>query len=383
MKKILHFLHLWLGIGSGLIVFILAVTGCIYAFQVEIQDATQSFRFVEPQKKAFLSPSEFKVIAEKALPDKKLHSVQYADAKTAVVITFFNFDPEYYYLMFANPYTGEILETRNMNSDFFRFILMGHYYLWLPPTIGQPIAASATLIFVFMLLSGLVLWWPKNKAALKQRFKVKWDAQWRRKNYDLHNVLGFYAIPVALIIACTGLIMGFQWFSKSVYWATSGGQSMTPYYEPESKGKPDASRKIPVIDFLWKKTMAENPTAQTIEMHYPETPKSTIAAVTNPIAGTYYKVDYIYYDQYSLKQIPVTHNFGRYHDELTLANKIMRMNYDIHIGAIIGLPGKILAFIISLITASLPVTGFIIWWGRRKKSKKTKVRVGVKKELVR
>jgi uncharacterized iron-regulated membrane protein len=381
MKKILHFLHLWLGMGSGLIVFILAVTGCIYAFQQEIQEATQSFRYVEPQKKPFLPPSEFRVIAERALPNKKIHSVQYADNKTAVVITFFNFNPEYYYLMYANPYTGEILETRNMDSDFFRFILMGHYYLWLPPAIGQPIAASATLIFVFMLLSGLVLWWPKNKAAIKQRFKVKWNAQWRRKNYDLHNVLGFYSIPIALIIACTGLIMGFQWFSKSVYWATSGGQSMTQYYEPESTGKRVSNDKTPIIDVLWKKTIAENPTAQTIEMHYPETAKSTIAAVTNPLDGTFYKADYIYYDQYSLKQIPVTHNFGRYHDELTLANKIMRMNYDIHIGAIMGLPGKILAFIISFITAGLPVTGFMIWWGRRKKSKKSKVKIGVKKEL--
>jgi uncharacterized iron-regulated membrane protein len=43
------------------------------------------------------------------------------------------------------------------------------------------------------------------------------------------------------------------------------------------------------------------------------------------------------------------------------------MNYDIHVGAILSLPGKILAFFASLICASLPVTGFIIWWGRRKK----------------
>ena len=383
MKKVIHFLHLWLGLGSGLIVFILAVTGCIYAFQEEIQNATQSYRYVEPQKKPFLPPSEFRVIAEKALPNKKIHSVQYADSKTAAVITYFSFEPEeYYYLVYANPYTGEVLKVKNMDSDFFRFILMGHYYLWLPPTIGQPIAASATLIFAFMLLSGLVLWWPKNKAALKQRFKVKWDAQWRRKNYDLHNVLGFYTIPIALIIAATGLIMGFQWFSKSVYWATSGGETLTPFYEVESKGQPGVMGEIPVLDILWKKTVAENPQAQTIEMHFPETPKSTIAAVTNPIAGTFWKCDYIYYDQYTMKQLPVTHNFGRYHDKLTLANKIMRMNYDIHIGAIIGLPGKILAFIISFITASLPITGFIIWWGRKKKDKKTKVRIGVKKELV-
>jgi uncharacterized iron-regulated membrane protein len=43
------------------------------------------------------------------------------------------------------------------------------------------------------------------------------------------------------------------------------------------------------------------------------------------------------------------------------------MNYDIHVGAILGFPGKVLAFLASLIAASLPVTGFMIWWGRRKK----------------
>jgi uncharacterized iron-regulated membrane protein len=46
------------------------------------------------------------------------------------------------------------------------------------------------------------------------------------------------------------------------------------------------------------------------------------------------------------------------------------MNYDIHTGAILGLPGKILMFFASLICATLPVTGFVIWWGRRKKSPK-------------
>jgi len=53
------------------------------------------------------------------------------------------------------------------------------------------------------------------------------------------------------------------------------------------------------------------------------------------------------------------------------------MNYDIHTGAILGLPGKILAFFASLICASLPVTGFYIWYGRKykKKEKKNSTRV--------
>ncbi|MCK7554360.1 PepSY domain-containing protein [Chitinophaga sedimenti] len=43
------------------------------------------------------------------------------------------------------------------------------------------------------------------------------------------------------------------------------------------------------------------------------------------------------------------------------------MNYDIHVGAIGGLTGKFIAFFASFICASLPVTGFLVWWGRRKK----------------
>ena len=42
------------------------------------------------------------------------------------------------------------------------------------------------------------------------------------------------------------------------------------------------------------------------------------------------------------------------------------MNYDIHVGAIGGLTGKIIAFIVSLICASLPVTGFLVWWMKRR-----------------
>ena len=41
-----------------------------------------------------------------------------------------------------------------MTADFFRIILDGHFYLWLPHHIGQPIAASATLIFVVMMITG-------------------------------------------------------------------------------------------------------------------------------------------------------------------------------------------------------------------------------------
>lgn len=42
-----------------------------------------------------------------------------------------------------------------------------------------------------MLLSGIVLWWPKKRKDLKNRIKIKWNAKWRRVNYDWHNVTTF------------------------------------------------------------------------------------------------------------------------------------------------------------------------------------------------
>jgi uncharacterized iron-regulated membrane protein len=86
----------------------------------------------------------------------------------------------------------------------------------------------------------------------------------------------------------------------------------------------------------------------------------------NPDDGTYWQNDNIYFDQYTLKELPVDHVYGRFKDAAA-ADKLMRMNYDIHVGAVLGLPGKVLAFFASLLCASLPVTGFYIWWGRRKK----------------
>ena len=75
---------------------------------------------------------------------------------------------------------------------------------------------------------------------------------------------------------------------------------------------------------------------------------------------TWWQTDYIYYDRYTLKEIERENIWGKLKDANT-ADKIRRMNYDIHIGAIACLPGKIIVFLAGLIAASLPVTGFIFW----------------------
>lgn len=369
LKKLIGKIHLWLGFGSGLIVLFLGITGCILAFQREIELVTLPEQFTEKRDQPFSPPSLIKEKAEAALPGKKIHGIAYGLPGKSVIVTYYDIDPEYYYVAYVDPYTAEVLLVKNMDEDFFRIVIDGHFYLWLPAEIGQPIVASATLIFLIMMITGLVLWWPKNKSAAKQRFTIKWNAKWRRVNYDLHNVFGFYMTWVAIFLAVTGLIFGFQWFSKSVYFVTSGGKEMREFYLPNSDTTKTLASNQPAIDILWVRTSSQYPEAELLEVHIPESDTSSIEVAISPDESVYWKTDYLYFDQYTLEELPVNHPFGRLADT-SVADKIMRMNYDVHVGQMWGLPGKILAFCASLICASLPVTGVYIWWGRKKKKEK-------------
>jgi len=366
-KKTVGVVHLWLGLSSGIIVFIVAITGCLYAFQEEIQNLTEDYRFVIEQQSPFLPPSKLLPIAQEQLPGKTLHALKYNTKTDAVEAIFFHYEPSYYYTSYLNPYTGKVIKTVNNEEGFFHFILDGHFYLWLPDAIGQVVVASATLLFLLLIISGFILWYPKNKNAAKQRFSFKWKKgmKWKRKNYDLHNITGFYVLIIAFIFAVTGLVWGFQWFAYS-YYTIMGGEKSLIYEEPTSKINSLNPKVENPLDFVYQKMVHDYPTAESIEVHPPETPTAAIAANANDNKATYGTMDYRYFDQFTLKEIEVNHIWGRLKNDTT-ADKLLKLNYDIHTGGVFGLAGKIFAFLISLLIASLPVTGTLIWWGRHKK----------------
>jgi len=371
LKKLVGKLHLYLGFVSGIVVFVVSITGCILAFEQEIKNVTEPYRFVAAKSKAkLLPPSVLQANAEKALPGKKANGILYGVPTRNAEVGFYNIDPEYYYVVYVNPYTGRVLKVWNEDEDFFHFILHGHYYFWLPAEIGQKVVATSCLIFLVMLISGMILWWPKNKSAAKQRFSVKWNASWRRKNYDLHNVFGFYMMTIGFVLAVTGLVWGFQWFSKSLYMVT-GGTGSDVYVIPPSDtlAKSLFSKPIQAVDKAWYVLQKEYPNNEGINISTPHLKSESIYSYVNFRAGTYYNVDYNYFDQHTLKRIVTNGPYTGKYNEASFANKLRRMNYDVHVGAILGLPGKILAFFASLVCASLPITGFIIWWGRNKKKK--------------
>ncbi len=366
LKKWIGRIHLLLGLVSGILVVFLGITGCLLAFEKEIRNLTEPYQFVEKQGTPYLAPSQLKAIAAKELNGLPVLGLEYGSEGKAAFAAYY--DSVAYTIVAMNPYTGEVLKVKNMTKDFFRIVLDGHFYLWLPPEIGRPIVGSATLIFLIMMISGIVLWWPKNKAAMKQRFSIKWNARWRRVNYDLHNVLGFYMSWVGIFLALTGLVWGFDWFADATYYVSSGGEQRPahehPVSNPSIKGNTDQ-----IADYLWAEHRTAMKEQESITVFYPLTATDPLEMGVNHRPGTYYKVSYYHYDRYSGVELPATGSYAGGFEEASLADKLVRMNYDIHVGAVLGLPGKLLAFFGSLIAASLPVTGFLLWRGRRKKKK--------------
>jgi uncharacterized iron-regulated membrane protein len=243
-----------------------------------------------------------------------------------------------------------------------------HISLLLGHKFGSQIIGCSVLIFIIMLITGMILWWPKKrKKAIRQRLWFRWKdtTKWKRKNYDLHNILGFYIMIFALIIALTGLVWSYQWVNNSFQWIANGGESSPERSYPESISK--STKASNPLDKLFVELASKHDNYDYVQIYTKGTldEKGVYNGYIPHNSTGISSSDSYYYDQYTLKEVG-----SLPHKEKSNGEKLRSMNYDIHTGAILGLPGKILAFFASLVSASLPITGFMIWWGRNKKKRR-------------
>ena len=220
-----------------------------------------------------------------------------------------------------------------------------------------------------MLITGLVLWWPKNKKAFKVNTWFRWKetTKWRRKNYDLHNIVGFYSMFLVIFIALTGLMWTFSWFSDGVVWIANGGQTIERERVKVESTMAPPSFAHPV-DIMYNHLRTNHKAAKSYYIGLPQDSLGTIASYVSYEDRT--KNISLQFDQYSGELL---HTGDKWEDK-TNGEKVWAYNYDIHTGTIGGLVGKTIAFFLSLFAASLPVTGFMIWWGRRNKVRKKRNR---------
>ncbi|MGQ1947596.1 PepSY-associated TM helix domain-containing protein [Geofilum sp. OHC36d9] len=371
MKHFFVKLHLILGLLSGIIVFIMTITGALYTFKTEIESITQAYKKVSVENRSFIPPSQALEIGEKANPGVAIHGVIYRDSIDALEVVYYQANPLYYGASYLNPYSGEVIKTVNFINTFFGFVLRGHTSLWLPSKIGKPIVAIASIIFLLMIITGLFLWWPRKTST--GNFTFTKGASSSLKKMEMHKIVGFYAGWIGLILVLTGMTWLFDGFDKITYKAM-GGKKEVSYSVPKSdlSTRKDKMLHQASIDILYNRIKTLNPALHFIEIHAVKDSSSSVLVELNRDPTTHWKMDYLFFDQYTLAPIKPKHIYGSFEDA-QIPDKIKRMYYDIHTGSIGGIFGKIIVFLGSLFCASLPVTGFLMWW-KRKKEKRTFVK---------
>lgn len=378
LKKIIHWLHLWLGIGSGIVVLIVSLTGCVYVFSDELKEAFYHERlFVEPSDAAPMPISKLREGAQQALgaPYQISRSEVYPAKDRSWVFRAVETNPQgighwnyyrFYFRVYVNPYTGEILHIEDSRDEFFQLILSTHLNLLLGERIGGPIVGYSTLIFIFSLLSGLVLWWPKKwkMKFLKKGLSIKWKASFKRVNYDLHNTVGFYILLPALIIAITGVVYSFPWVDQAVQYVFEGGRTVEKRQVPKSSVP--QNEEYNALDHSLMDVLRKHPTADLLSLRFR---KEEIAPIDIQVRFEKRKTHLFAWYYFDKDTGNLLMEYG--HDTIKGGEKMRSLNFDLHVGSIGGMFTRILAFLISLICASLPVTGFIIWYNKHKKRKKS------------
>lgn len=394
IKSVATTLHTVLGLISGMIVFVVSLTGAVWALNIYgwvDEDKTEQTP-IPASESQWLRPSQLRQIALDSLGYEPTY-ISYIKGGPVLVAKYSM--PRR--TMYLNPVTGKPLPGQEKEQQvhgkgkgkfdgkrsgkrpytIWQWAREGHRHLWLPRKIGSPIVNYGTLCFVVVLLTGVVRWWPKKLKYIGKVSKIRTGRSRSMLFYSLHSVLGAYITPVLLIIAFTGMVWGISWWSEGVYWATTGGKTLVKRGSAASDTTQYLSATAltgdQAIDRVFAMGLKRGSEAQVISISLPDSTKaSTVGLIIAPERGVYYNNDRYSYDRYTLRPITTDGPYDGRYATLSWGDRLRRMNYELHVGSIAGEIGHIFVFLAALIGILLPSTGFYLYFFRktRRRSKR-------------
>ncbi len=233
LRKTIFWIHLITGVTVGAVIFVMAVTGSIMAFEPQIVDfAERKIRHVEipsPAERMSLNPIAVK--AQMAMPGSKLSGILLESAPDTAVIAQFGKDGG---MVYIHPYTGEILGRGSKVRDFMHWVEDLHRKL-LNGETGGAVTHFCNAAFFFLILGGFYLWWPRKTMKFKPGLSGK------ARDWNWHNTIGFWCLPMLLMTTLTGLIMSYAWANHLLYRVTGSEPPAAEMMQKRYQGPPDKS----------------------------------------------------------------------------------------------------------------------------------------------
>lgn len=367
-RKIIFWCHLVAGVGAGVFIFIMLITGALLAFESNILEfAEREMRFVQTpvENASRLSIREIVEKVREAKPEAKPSAVILQNNANSAAVVALGRDGQ----LFVNPYNGEITgEGAKGWRGFFKLTEDAHRWLALSGDnrpIGKTLNDAANLLFFFLAVSGVYIWFPRRLS--RGHFKpVLWfrrGLHGRARNFNWHNVIGFWSSSVLIVLTLTAVVMSYSWANNLLYGLTgnepppqqqnAGQTGEQPFVLPEN------------LDEIW--TKAENHTAwKSISLRLPIAKDSAVFTIEE---GKYWNR----FGRSTLTIDADTNEISKWdsYGEQNAGRRLRSWARFTHTGETGGIVGQFVAFVACIGGA------FLVWTGislalRRFRNRRTK-----------
>ena len=364
LKKLFKQLHLYLSLPFGIIITLICFSGAMLGIEKDIApSAGQHQLYVEKGEQRPLLLDSLLTLTQSTLPDDvRITSVNiFSDSTRSYQ---FNLSKPRKSSLYVNPYTGEALG-RNQRQAFFQTMFRLHRWLLGPAKAddgsigwGKLLVGVSTLLFVVILITGIIIWWPRTTQTLRASLKIPFRKGLRPMMHGVHLAGGAYAFILLLIMALTGLTWSFKWYSNGFYALLGGNSTITP---PTSTTNPQRERpsKDRKKDFAWQQAL------ENLIHVQPDFAQITLsehkASIKTDTWGNARATD-----QYVLNDDGEITSVTPYADT-DYSRKLRGWVFTLHTGAFAGAWRRWLWAIVALVGALLPLTGYYLWWKRTRR----------------
>ena len=355
LRRLLFQLHLWLGVSVGLVLLAIGVSGSALVFRPEIEEALYVPRVAVSDSALPVEIILSTVTAR--YPDRRVSRVQFsADRDRALEFVVSKLGARslkeaQQVRVFTNPYTGEIVGSREQQASWV-FVLQDFHFSLLGGVTGLKVNGVVGGVLVLMSLTGLVAWWP-TRGRWRNSLRINTSASWKRITWDLHAVMGFVSSLVLMLFGLTGVFYGFRApMTQVLLWSVNGAP-------PTPAPKSTRAASLATIDAVLRSASEAVPNARILALRTPASPTSPWVASASIRNHSGEGEDRIYVDAGTAEVLRIDRP-----SEMPRGARILEMVNPVHLGTFGGVVTRALWFLFGLVPLALFATAMVMWWNR-------------------
>ncbi len=369
IKVALLRIHSTIGLAISLILTVIGLTGATMSFEDEIGASLNAgIMRVEPRVAPMLTPDALIARLQADHDFGKVSAVTLSsDPGAAAHIRFARSEggtrPTSVYV---DPYDGHLLGAPR-GEDFFANVRRLHRWLLLPGDgkgYGRQITGVVAICLIVMVISGLILRWPRHVRSVKAWLRPNLAMRGRGFQWSLHSVAGTWVMVIYLVIALTGLLWSFDWYNDGVTWLLSRRAIAAAPEQPKATARVRAADVVPLtFDRAWSAFLQEQGSRYASAQLTLPPGTGTVMRVRSWPRNSSHNGDR---DDFRIDAVTARVVSADIYDNKTLGERALSSRLDIHRGAILGWPGKLLFGLAAALLPLFMVTGFLLYLSRRK-----------------